>query len=331
MKSLHSLIITISLLMPVSLCQDFNAASAQSEESSVRIHRFDKELFQLIESRSTQSETRIAEVHSKMLTTLGKGVLNMQSPEMPGFFDKLVNFYSEPTLNGLYKDAINSYSTIDDFETELGNAFTLIKTQLPSIQIPMVYMHVSGLSQNILVGEQTLSISIDKYLGKEYPLYQNFFHDYQLRTMTKEQVVPDYIAGLIMSEYPFSGNENVLLERMIYEGKIKYIQSRVLPNIPAHKLLCYEEADWTWCKNNEGPLWKSIITRKHLYSPDQTTTNRYFLAMPSTFIADNAPGNIGTWIGWQIVEQYMKETKTSIETLMNNNAQEILTKSKYKP
>jgi len=330
MKSLHSLIITISLLMSASLWQDFNTVSAQTKES-VKIYRFDKELFQLIESRSTQSEARIAEVYPEMLATLGKGVLNMQSPEMPGFFDKLVNFYSESTLNGLYKDAINSYNTIDDIEAELGNAFALIKADLPNIQLPTVYMHVSGLSQNILAGEQTLSISIDKYLGKEYPLYQNFFHEYQLRTMTKEQIAPDYIAGLIMSEYPFAGNENILLERMIYEGKIKYIQSRAFPNIPAHKLLCYEETGLEWCKNNEGPLWKSIISRKRLYTPDQTITSRYFSEAPSTFISDNAPSNIGTWIGWQIVEQYMKETNTSVEALMNNNAQEVLTKSKYKP
>ena len=53
---------------------------------------------------------------------------------------------------------------------------------------------------------------------------------------------------------------------------------------------------------------------------------------PTIFPGNDAPGNIGTWIGWQIINQYIKETGSTPEALMqNNDAQEILTASKYKP
>ncbi len=81
-----------------------------------------------------------------------------------------------------------------------------------------------------------------------------------------------------------------------------------------------------------GKFPDSNIERKHLYTPDQLTTSQYFEDTPAIFPENDAPGNIGTWIGWQIINQYMKETGSTPEALMqNNDAQEILTASKYKP
>ena len=78
--------------------------------------------------------------------------------------------------------------------------------------------------------------------------------------------------------------------------------------------------------------WRQIIERKQLYTPDRVTTSKYFLERPSSFISDGAPGNLGTWIGWRIVTRYMERTNVSVAELMNHNdAQDILTKSKYKP
>ena len=193
-------------------------------------------------------------------------------------------------------------------------------------------MHVSGFNQNVLVGDSLLSISIDKYLGEEYPLYQDFFYDFQRRLMTPEHIVPDYLAGWLMSEYPFEGKENVLLDRMIYEGKIKYLIHQAFPELKPEVLMGYTETSYNWCKENESNLWKAIIERKHLYTPDLMTTNKYFDNVPSIFLASDAPGNLGSWLGWQIIDKYMRETNSTPEALMqNNDSQAILTDSKYKP
>ena len=256
----------------------------------------------------------------------------MKSPAMPGFFDKLANYYSEPTLKGLYTDAVRQYDNVSQIEQALGNGFTWLKTCFPSMQIPAIYMHVSGFNQNVLVGDSLLSISIDKYLGEEYPLYQDFFYDFQRRLMTPEHIVPDYLTGWLMSEYPFEGKENVLLDRMIYEGKIKYLIHQAFPELKPEVLMGYTETSYNWCKENESNLWKAIIERKHLYTPDLMTTNKYFDNVPSIFLASDAPGNLGSWLGWQIIDKYMRETNSTPEALMqNNDSQAILTDSKYKP
>jgi hypothetical protein len=193
-------------------------------------------------------------------------------------------------------------------------------------------MHVSGFGQNVLAGEGTLSLSIDKYLGRDYPLYSRFFYGYQRQKMQPAHIVQDYLAGWLMSEYPFTGRENVLLDRMVYEGKIKYLVAQALPDTPPGQLMGYTEEGVRWAEGNESLVWKTVIERKHLYTPDYVTTSQYFEDRPSGFFPDAAPGNLGAYTGWRIVTRYMEETKATLQALMlQTDAQAILAASRYKP
>ncbi len=79
-------------------------------------------------------QARLVREYPQMLDILGKGILNMKSPAMPGFFDKLANYYSEPTLKGLYTDAVRQYDNVSQIEQALGNGFTWLKTCFPSMR-----------------------------------------------------------------------------------------------------------------------------------------------------------------------------------------------------
>jgi hypothetical protein len=307
-----------------------NDAFASAEPMPVC--RFDKALFILIETGDTTLRGALLRDYPEMMNVLGKGVLNMQSPELPGFFDRLLNYYSEPALKELYRNAIAQYDSVPDIERALGRGFAYLKANFPAMPAPKVYMHVSGLNQNILAADNLLSVSIDKYMGKDYPLYLDFFYDYQREKMQRANIAPDCLTGWLMSEYPFAGKENVLLERMVYEGKMKYLVSQALPDVSPCDLMGYTAADYEWCGKNEALIWKTLVGRKHLYTPDHITTNKYFEDTPAAFLVAGAPGNLGAWIGWQIVRKYMEATAATPESLMQQtDAQEILAKSRYKP
>lgn len=298
----------------------------------VRIERFDRALLEIIESGDTALGKKLLDAYPYELEIVGKGVLNMQSPAQLGFFERLIRYYSEPTLKRLYEEAVAKYADVSDIETQLGQAFAFLKANFPEMQIPAVYMHVSGFNQNVLVGDSLLSLSIDKYMGEDFPLYQAFFPNYQRIKMQRTRVAADYLAGWLMSEYPFEGNESVLLDRMLYEGKIKYIVSLALPELSPAQLMGYTEAEQAWCEAHEKTLWSTIIERKHLYTPDRLTTEKYLRNTPCTFLSDETPGNVGTWIGWRIISSYMQAVKPTLPDLMKQtNAQELLGMAKYRP
>ncbi len=330
---IRTIILTTFFAAAVCSCKGQNInTNTITDATPMTVHRFDSAVYALISSGDTTLRSLLLDTYPEMTEILGKGVFNMQSPRQSGFFAKMESYYSEPTLKQLYADALEGFSDVSGIEQSLGNAFAWMHEQFPAMQMPAVYMHVSGLSQNVLVGDSLLSLSIDKYMGSDYPLYWDFFYEHQRRRMEPAMVVPDYASGWLMSEYPFSGKENVLLERMVYEGKIKYVVLSALPDLPDASLMGYTGEDLKWCEENEAEIWKAIIERKHLLTPDQMMTERYFDDTPAIFLSDNAPSNIGVWIGLQIVRRYMSESGASIETLMQNeDAQDILTQSKYKP
>lgn len=298
----------------------------------IRIHRFDQALYQLISSTDTALEAQLSQEYAQMLDILGKGVLNLRSLDAEGYFLKLRAYYGEPTLNRLYQDALRQYEEVGEWEEGLHAAFTYLKGELPDLQIPAIYMHVSGLNQNVLVGDSLLSLSIDKYLGADYPLYQDFFYPAQRARMTPVQVLPDYLMGWLMAEYPFEGNERVLLDRMVYEGKLCYTISQALRLPDATSLLGYTPAMEQWCEAQEAEMWRAIVERKQLYTPDQLTTESFFDATAQPFPGSESPANIGSWMGYRIVKRYMEESGASLQQLwQTTDAQSILTAAKYKP
>jgi hypothetical protein len=304
--------------------------------AGISINRFDSALYVWIESDDSINLLKLKTSYPEMMTLMGKALFKDIDTCSPDYYEKLINYFSEPTLKALYGDAITFYSSdsvrTKNISQELGLAFLKLQSLLPQTQMPAIYFHVSGLQQNFIVADSLISCSIDRYLGTDYPLYQDYFYDYQLKNMISERIVNDYLMVWIKSENPFRGKDNVLLDRMIYEGKALYAIATITENAAYKDVMNLTGQEFDWLKDNESALWTTIIERKHLYTPDIVTTDKYFLPSPATFLSDEAPGNTGSFIGFRIIQSFMNKTKSDFQELMkNNDSQDILTKSKYKP
>ena len=323
------------LLLSCALISCNSQPSAQGNSSlstPLVIHRFDKLLYNYLEEGKAEYKDQLRNEYSGMLDVMTKGVLKGNASDSLDFFDAAPRYFGEPTLRGLYKDALVKYDSIADIEAGLNKGFSYLHEQFPNMQIPAVYMHVSGLNQNVLVADSLLSLSVDKYMGSDYALYKDFFYEPQRQKMERANIVPDYLSGWLLSEFPYTGSEQVLLDKMLYEGKIKYLLAQALPETTPSLLMGYNEGNIQWCKTNEKKIWKTIIERKHLFTPNKQTTARYFEdTSNSSFLANEAPANLGTWMGWQIINEYMKKSGNSpIQLMQMTNAQEILRIAEYK-
>jgi len=306
------------------------------ESGRIRINHFDTALFAWINSDDPASLQKLINDYPQLLGLLGKSIFQANETDSAVFFNRLKNYYSEPTLKSLYKDAIILYDSdspaTKQIEKELSNAFKRLSELFPSMQVPAVFMHVSGLQQNIIVADSLLSFSIDKYMGATYLLYEDFFYDYQRKSMRPERVAIDGLYAWLTTEFPRQSQENTLLDRMIYEGKIIYLLTQVGVGYSFQQILSMDENEYSWCLKNESALWKTLIERNHLNTMEAMTISKYFQSAPSNFISADAPGNLGNFIGYRIVSRYMKQTRLDCKSLIqHNNTQEILQKSKYKP
>jgi len=295
------------------------------------IIRFDTDLYKYL----TQNASDSALQNDKdFLDVLGGGILDIGKSDSSGFYSRLKNYFSDSTLMHIYKDEQEKFADITEINRELSNGLTVFLRQFPKIKPPKVYMHVSGLNQNVVVTDNILSLSADKYLGFDYPLYQNYFYDYQRQLMSPDRMAPDYLLGFIMADLPFKGDEDVLLDRMLYEGKLRYFISQLLPNRKEWEYVGYNKEQYEWCIQHQSLIWKTILENHHLFTADYFTTAQYLKEAPNTAaLPVESPGRVGIWLGYQIISAYMKQkSNTGWQVLMENiDYQKILKQSKYKP
>jgi hypothetical protein len=193
---------------------------------------------------------------------------------------------------------------------------------------------VSGLNQSLIIDETFMPLSIDNYLGEEYPLYKQIgIYKYQRPNMRREKVASDYITAWLTSEFSTSLANNLLTD-IIHRGKILYTVSVLLPETPEYVIMGYSKAQWEWVKKNESTMWETLVYTKDLYTTNMITKNKYINDGPFTLpFTQESPGRAGVWIGWQIVESYMRHNpEISIQQLLQQpDAQVILNNSNYRP
>jgi hypothetical protein len=302
------------------------------EIQPVKIMRFDLVLYEYINGAC--SEETLLQVHKPFLDIFGDKIIGIGTTDSTGFFSRLKQFFSDSTLMELYEDETLLYSNLSDIEARISFGFDVLQSEFDSINIPQLCMHVSGLNQNVIVTEDCISLSADKYLGSTYKLYQDFFYDYQRQNMTPGKVASDYLLAYLLTHFPFQGNQQVLLDRILYEGKIRYLLSMLIPSCSDAEIMGYTEMQELWCRENETEIWNAILQQKHLYVNDHLVVQKYVEDAPFTsFLSRQSPGRVGVWVGYRIVRSHMKHNpKTSLKAIMHStDYPEILKNAKYKP
>lgn len=301
------------------------------EKPAFEIQRFDKDLYQYLINNEPDT---FLEKYKGLLDVFGERVIQIGKTDSAGFYERLRAYFSEPTLMSLYRSELDSLNDISDISGELSHGLNILLEHFPQLPPPEIYIHVSGFSQNVIVNDELLSLSAEKYLGADYPLYQSFFYDYQRQLMSRDRIVPDYLLGFMMANFPFIGNEDVLLDKILYEGKLRYILSRLLPDRQVWDFTGYSKDQYLWCSNNQSRIWKTILGNQHLFVSNYLTTTQYLKEAPHTaFLPDESPARVGVWVGYQIIISYMKQNpQTSLQQLMEmTDYNELLKQSKYKP
>ena len=300
----------------------------------IKIQRFDSAFWTLDTTRVAEEFARLLAEHPDITPIYTKNVVRFGAPDADITHETYRFFRKDSAVQILYNDALRHYTDMSDIERDLTTAFRRARYFLPQFATPQIYCHVSGLNQSMIVAESFISLSIDNYLGKEYPLYEQIgIYKYQRPNMRREKVASDYITAWISSEFSNSIANNLLTD-MIHHGKILYTVSVLLPETPEHIIMGYTPEQWEWAKKNEANMWNQLIATKDLYTTNMIEKNRYINDGPFTLpFTQESPGRAGAYIGWQIVESYMRSNpEISIQQLLQQpDAQIILNRSNYQP
>lgn len=334
MKYILSVCLFFISLISIPSCNKGNQSlSAQDKDNFIEIERFDKDLFEYLQSGSFESKDKLISAYPDFLKAFGSVTINNSETDSPEYFASLKQYFSNPMLSQIYKDALDTFATTDSYTKQLSDVNELIKEHFEGKSLPSLCMHVSGFKSNTVVLDNLISISTDKYLGKDYEGYKQFFDEYQRIQMQPRMIVRDYTAAWIMGEIPSGNKRKDLLSEMINQGKFLYALQLLLPEWDEADLIGYTPAQIEWASENEKKIWKTAVSQNYLFSTDHMTIIKFMEEAPYTsLVSTESPGRLGAWTGWQIVKKYAENSKKDLISILNEtDSQSLLKASKYNP
>ena len=258
----------------------------------------------------------------------------------PVFFPKEVpdsvwtNKIQNPLWRGLYSEVQKKYSDIEPVRSELVTLFKHIKHYFPKTKTPKAVTVIAEMDYNTkaIYADSLVILSLELYLGKAHRFYE--FPKYIKQNFEPRQMMPDLVSSFAATKINF-GKDKTLLSQMVYYGKQLYLKDLLLPSYSDAEKMGYAPKEITWCEENETYIWRYFLENEMLYSDESKLTSRFIAPAPfSKFyleIDNESPGQVGAWIGWQIVRSYAENNEVPLAKLLNMNAKELFEKSKYKP
>ena len=235
----------------------------------------------------------------------------------------------------LYKESQKVFGNFSEQKKDLEKLFRYVTYYYPSFKAPKIITLISNLDMEnqVIYADSLLLISLDTYLGEKSVFYSHY--PTYLTKHYNKNALPIQVGAAIAQETLPKVSYRTFIDRMINEGKQFYALHNFLPDAPDSLLFAYSQKQQQWAQENEENIWKYFIEKDYLYNTDKELKARFLDPAPFSkfyLVTDNeSPGRIGSWIGYQIVQSYMKYNAISLPQLMATTPTEIFKKSKYKP
>ena len=233
----------------------------ENDEEKISILRYDKVQSEYINSNSFSALQKMNMEYRTPTKILIEEVLELGQVNDDTITQKLKNYYSDSTLIQLIEDVEGYFIDLTELEKTLTLAFRNLKKELPWIRVPNIYTQISAFNESVIVSDTLLGISLDKYMGEDYPFYNRFYHKYQRRTMREGRIPVDCIISFLVSlSPPEFDNNSTLLDIMIHMGKIYYLAQQALDYELTGLFVCYSGEEIELCKENESTIWMSFVS-----------------------------------------------------------------------
>lgn len=315
----------------------------------IAFYRFDSEFFSLdtnnLKTELYQLKNRYPEFLPLYINhVLGLGPLQ-DSNQLA--FDGTKKFLS---LNRrIYDTATTVLGSLLNFKKEMTQGFRYVKYYYPQYKIPEIITTIgpmdalAPMSNQMLttnyMGQNFIAVSLQFYLGKDFAIYNDPGYassvapQYRSKRFSKEYMTADVFTLVIDDMYPDSSNRLPLIERFVEKGKRLQLLRNFLPGMNDTLLTGYTGAQTKWCMENERSIFNFFTANNLLYERDPSLTQPFTSEGPFTqSMGEQSPGNIGAFVGWQIVKAYLKKKGTvTPDELMKIPAKTIFEASSYKP
>ena len=254
-----------------------------------------------------------------------------------------VAFYVKGFMNynrNVFDTSQKYFSDFSSYQNQIKKGLQFVKYYYPNYKIPTKIITYIGPTDGYgdILDDGVFYIGLHIHLGKDFPLYKTSMVQETYPAYVSARFTPEYIAvnsfkNIVGDMYPEKTEDKRLLIQMVEKGKRLYLLQKFLPETEEYKLIGYTAEQMKDCYTHEAAIWDLFVQNNFLQTADNNLIKTYVTEGPKTQeLGDNAPGNIGSFAGWQIVKKFAeKNTDIKLDDLMKMDAEKMYAESKYKP
>lgn len=269
-----------------------------------------------------------------------KHLLPIYSEDEKEFENRLMDFLSSEQIVNLIDTTQIVFPNLNNVRKDLKKAMRYYQYYFPDSSVPNFYSLVSEFGVQSFIFEDGdidgVGIGLDMFLGNDFD-YKSLdprnpaFSDYLTAFYNKDNVVKRSVEVILEDKIGTQKGSN-LLSQMVNRGKKLYTLRQILPFLPEDIVLGYSAKQMDWLRKNEIEMWSFFLEEELIYETSNAKTFKYLNPSPnSPGMPEEAPGRTGAYIGFKIVENYMKRNpSTTIDQLIAmDDYQKMI--NKYKP
>jgi hypothetical protein len=310
--------------------------------------RFEKDFFALDTTRLNEGLDGLRGRYPGFFTVylgeiLGIDGAMIQSGQAEPAIRSFINTYKK-----LYDSTAQAFGDFGRYEAAIKKGLQYTKHYFPAYMAPdtlitfigpmdAAWPTSFGVQSDVLM-PGAFGVGLQLHLGSGFSYYQSEQGQQLYPNYISARFEPDYIAvnclRLVVDELlPDNNDDKPMVQQMVQRGKRLYLLSQLLPDAPEYRLIGYTEAQLKDCYAHETNIWDLFVQNNYLQVADKNIVKNYIGEGPKTQeLGEAAPGNIGSFAGWQIVKKFMaKNPGLSLEQLIAKDNEQLFQEAKYKP
>jgi hypothetical protein len=299
--------------------------------------RYDQLFFQLDTTDLYASLDQLGKKHPNFTNLYTSTLAGFGKAGTPRFDTAIRQFLTLPDYRNLYDTVQKHFPDTKQLDQELETTFKNISYFFPEERQEEVFYFISGLNLwSAITIDSAIGVGLDMYLGEQFPFYASVqIPAYEIKNRVPGRIAVEVAKAIFEAKFPFEYEGKSLLEMMLYKGKELYFVEQVCRDKSEALIVGYTPKQAEWCKQNEEGVYYFFAKKELMYSTTWQDIMPFINDGPNTAgMPPEAPGNMGSWLGWQLVRNYMKQhPQESMSSLMKSKlpAQQFLRAAKYKP
>jgi hypothetical protein len=248
----------------------------------------------------------------------------------------------------VYDSANQVFGDFSREEKAIVNGLKHVKYYFPNYPLPQklftfigpmdAYFEASTGGYGDVITSEGLAVGLQLHLGPNFSMYnsemgQALYPSYLARKFAPEYIPVNCMKNIVDDLYPDKSSDKTLVEQMVEKGKRIYLLQQFMPNTPDTLLIGYTKKQLNGCLDNEADIWHYYLANNLVFNNDPSLIKNYIGDSPGTpEFGEGAPGNIGMFVGWRIVQKFMDEnSSTTLDELMRKDPRKLFEESHYRP